>query len=306
MRQTSLFSFSKEPGLAPGTAVVDLFCGIGGFSHGAKMAGHRVVLAVDCDPFLIGAHVRNNPDCRHICCKLPRDDLPLPTEERWHLHASPPCQKLSHMQPHRHADDRRRAVDAVEWFFQLVLEKRPSSWSFEQVNHAAIRERLSCLKRRYPLLFDWTVADAVDYGVPQVRKRIVAGSPFLIANMRTRKCKRKRCVRDVIPDPPREYVRNSLYSRPDYYTQEYVAVELREKLRSVDEPCWTILATGHKKWASAEGEVLRLITGREAALIQSFPPEYKLPWSLCASLVGAGNAFPPLMARALMTVTTLK
>ena len=305
MKQTSLFSFSKEGGgLAPGTRVVDLFCGIGGFSCGAKMAGHKVVFAVDCDPFLLGCHVRNNTDCEHWCCSLPRDDLPLPTSGTWHLHGSPPCTKLSIMQPLQYQEEREKAIDLVSWFFSLVKEKRPTSWSMEQVNHQAVRSQLEELKSKHPMLFDWTVVDAVDYEVPQNRKRIIAGSPFLIANLRSfNSKKRKLCVRDVIPDPPRPFIRNNLYSRPDEHTRERVDVPLKDKIRSVDKPSYTILATGHKRWACKDGKVLRHLTGAEGALIQSFPPDYMLPWSPTVSLVGVGNALPPNLARVLMSPT---
>ena len=296
-----MFSYSKSVGLPPGTKVVDLFCGIGGFSHGAKLAGHEIVLAVDSNPFLLGAHVRNNPHCRHICCSLPRDDLPLPEEGPWHLHASPPCTKLSIMQPHQYAHERRDAVDLVEWYLELVRQKRPTSWTMEQVNHAAVRDRLDAFKRKNPLLFDWTVANAVDHGVPQQRKRIIAGSPFIIANLRSMpKGKRKRSVRDVIPNPPRPFIRNNLYSRPDEHTQENIPVPVKDQMRSVDEPCYTILAAGHKRWSDENGEVLRHMTAREGSLIQSFPPDYCLPWSSMVSLVGVGNALPPLLAKAFM------
>ena len=44
------------------------------------------------------------------------------------------------------------------------------------------------LKSKHPMLFDWTVVDAVDYEVPQHRKRIIAGSPFLVATPARRPC----------------------------------------------------------------------------------------------------------------------
>ena len=305
MKQTSMFSFSSQRiGLEPDTRVVDLFCGIGGFSCGAKQAGHRVVCAVDCDPFLLGCHVRNNPSCVHICCKLPRDDLPFPTDGKWHLHGSPPCTKLSIMRPHQYENDRQEAIDLVSWFLSLVKSAKPSSWSMEQVNHRSVRQRLIDLKRKHPLWFDWTIADAVDYQVPQYRKRLIAGSPCLISNLRASKSrKRKLCVRDVIHDPPKPFIRNNLYSRPDEHTLENVQVPLKDQLRSVDKPSYTILATGHKRWSDEDGNVLRHLTGAEGALIQSFPKDYRLPWNTTLSLIGVGNAMPPKLACALMQPT---
>lgn len=207
------------------------------------------------------------------------------------------------MKPHQYEEERRGAIDLVKWFFDYVQESKPDSWSMEQVNHKSIRQQLAALKAQHPLSFDWVVVDAADFGVPQHRRRIIAGSPYLIANIRSVSLKRKRAVSDVIPEPPRHFIRNSLYSRPDDKTQEYKPVSLNDQIRSVKEPCYTILATGHKKWCDENGIVLRHLTGAEGALIQSFPPDYKLPWNSGISLIGVGNALPPLLAKAFMTPT---
>lgn len=308
MRQQSLFQYSEQAAhvLAPGTRVVDLFCGIGGFSSGAAAAGHRILVAVDNDPVLLEAHERNHPGAAHFCYTLPCDDLPFPTEGPWHLHASPPCTKLSIMKPgfQQVPAERKAAVDLVGWFFRLVKDVAPTSWSLEQVNHEAVREQLSALKRQHPLLFDWTVVDAADAGVPQHRKRIIAGSPWLIANLRKLDNNApKRCVRDVIPNPPRPFIRNNLYWRPDEVRGGHKPVPLAETMRSVDEPCWTVLATGHARWAAVDGTILRHLTGAEKALIQGFRADYQLPTSTAMCKVGVGNAMPPPLARVLMTPT---
>lgn len=277
---------------------------IGGFSCGAKKAGHNIVLAVDCDPFLLGAHVRNHTEAEHVCVRLPCDDLPLPKCGPWHLHGSPPCQKLSIMQPMQFAKDREDAIDMVEWYLQFSLSSNCTSWTMEQVAHRRVINRLVELKKKHPLKVDFTVVDAVNFEVPQHRRRLIAGSPFVIANLRFfRSKKRKLCVRDVFPDPPREFIRNSLYSRPDPLTKENVAVPLKDQIRSVDKPCFTILATGHTKWSDKDGVVLRHLKGHEKALIQTFPDNYQLPWSKELVLVGVGNAVPPRLAEILMTTS---
>ena len=179
MKQSSIFSFVGDACLRHGTDVVDLFCGIGGFSCGAVAAGHRVVLAVDADEKLLGCHARNHPHSRHVCTQLP-DELPLPTSGRWHLHGSPPCQKLSIMQSVPDAVELDEAVDLVSWFLCLVLRARPTTWSMEEVNHERVRAILADFTRRHPLLCEWAPFNAADYGVPQLRKRIIAGSPVCL------------------------------------------------------------------------------------------------------------------------------
>lgn len=304
MKQSSLLSFVSQGGLSPNTRVVDLFCGIGGFSCGAKLAGHEVVLAVDSNPFLLGCHVRNNPYCKHICAELPKEDLPLPSSGEWHLHASPPCTHLSIMQPMQRPGVRAKAKDMVHWFLDFAVASSATTWSMEQVPHEAVREKLKALKRKHPMKVDWIVIDAVDYEVPQHRKRVVAGSPCIIANLRSfRSKKRKLTVRDAMPDAPRPFLRNSLYSRPHHVTRETIPVPLKDKLRSIDKPSFTMLSNGHAKWASADGTVLRHLKGDEKALIQTFPPSYKLPWSNTEALLGVGNAVPPRLAEILMQPT---
>ena len=276
---------------------------VGGFSCGAKQAGHKIVLAVDNQHDLLACHAKNHPGCMHLKRELPCD-LPLPTSGNWHLHASPPCTKLSIMQPIQPTEEREHAIDLVFWYLDLVLKSSATSWTMEQVCHKAVMEHLDTLKRKHPMKVDWISVDVVDYEVPQRRRRVIAGSPFLIANLRFFKSKkRKLTVRDVIPNPPREFLRNSLYSRPDPSTGEKTDVPLKDKLRSVDRPSFTILATGHLKWADADGTVLRHLKGAEKALIQTFPKEYILPKSRMDSLIGVGNAVPPKLAEILMTPT---
>ena len=45
--------------------VIDLFCGIGGFSEGAKQAGAKVILAVDNWEIALEVHKNNHPDTEH-------------------------------------------------------------------------------------------------------------------------------------------------------------------------------------------------------------------------------------------------
>jgi site-specific DNA-cytosine methylase len=201
------------------------------------------------------------------------------------------------------AVEREDAMRLVDWFLQLALTSGNSSWTMEQVADKTVIEHIDALKRRHPLKADWIVVDAADYEVPQHRKRIIAGSPFLITNLRffNSRNKRKLCVRDVIPDPPREFVRNALYKTSDPQTGENVEAPLRNKLRSVDEPSFTILATGHIKWADKNAGVLRLLTAKERSLIQSFPKTYRLPQRSADALIGVGNAVPPRLAEILMS-----
>jgi DNA (cytosine-5)-methyltransferase 1 len=306
MKQSSILGFVSRNGLLPKTPVVDLFCGIGGYSCGAELAGHKVVLAVDSDPVLLDTHAKNHSDCLHTCVELPSDNINVPTSGKWHLHGSPPCTKLSIMQPHPNPEDRSNAKDLVRWFLSFALTCGATTWTMEQVPNRDVVDALDDMKRKYPLSVDYVVVDAVHYEVPQHRKRLFAGSLCIIHNLRSFKSnKRKLTVRDTIPSAPCEFIRNNLYSRPHHKTREMVPVPHKDKLRSVDKPSYTILARGHARWANAKAKVLRHLSSREKSLLQTFPRDYVLPKSNVTASVGVGNAVPPRLAAIMMRPTLL-
>jgi len=161
-----------------GRVVVDLFCGMGGFSEGARLAGVETVLAVDAWGPALAVHAENHPSSRHVCLMLGEGadgsveavaELILESVGRrgFHLHGSPPCQNLSNANAN---GDREEGMRLVNWFLKLVrfLESHPlfRSWSMEQVPTV-----ISGLP-------SWVVVgivNAADYGVPQTRRRAYAG-----------------------------------------------------------------------------------------------------------------------------------
>jgi site-specific DNA-cytosine methylase len=55
--------------------IVDLFCGLGGFSCGAAKAGHKIVLAIDNWDVAVKAHKYNHPNTVHYTMELGEDLL---------------------------------------------------------------------------------------------------------------------------------------------------------------------------------------------------------------------------------------
>ena len=134
--------------------VVDLFCGVGGFSEGARQAGHRVVLAVDSNKNALDAHTLNHPSAVHELAILPAENLQqlLPSAgAKWHLHGSPPCTKLSRAGgTNRSAADRANGLFLVKWFLDLVAEVGCTTWSMEQVAQEDVLEELAARKKAAP------------------------------------------------------------------------------------------------------------------------------------------------------------
>lgn len=159
--------------------IVDLFCGCGGFSLGAREAGLAPVAAFDMDPILTSSYEPN-----HHGAKLVLADLSTASPADIVLHAGgsvdgifggPPCQAFSDI-GHRRADDPRRSL--IGHFFRLVAGLRPAFFVMENVKglgyadaRPVLDEALAQLPGLYKLLGP-VVLDAADFGAATRRPRL--------------------------------------------------------------------------------------------------------------------------------------
>ena len=159
-------------------AVIDLFCGMGGFSQGAIDAGAEVILSVDSWDNAVKVHKENHPDVKIIKMELGHPShyrmfKRLVDEYRAkgyhvHIHGSPPCQALSNASRR----DASEGMPLVLWFLDLVERCDPDSWSMENV--VPVRKRLP---EGPPSL----VLNSADFGVAQTRRRCYAGEGWVAA-----------------------------------------------------------------------------------------------------------------------------
>ena len=155
----------------PLVEVIDLFCGGGGFSEGAKQAGAKVVLAVDNWEPALTVHHANHPEVETLQLELGGSIVEtavilrerLTKGSHFHLHGSPPCQALSNASN----TDPAKGMRLVNWFLELVDYMKPDSWSMENVKPVA---------KRLPEGTPWVYLNAADFGVPQTRERTFAGT----------------------------------------------------------------------------------------------------------------------------------
>ena len=157
--------------------LVDLFCGIGGFSEGWRMAGGRVLLAVDCWADALAVHEANHPGVGvelklGAGCELRLDNLISSRcgNAPFHLHGSPPCQNLSVANTD---GDRNKGLRLVDWFIDYAERSGAASWSLEQV--PTIGGHL--WQRGIP----FEILNAADFGAPTTRRRIFAGRGYRAA-----------------------------------------------------------------------------------------------------------------------------
>ena len=304
---TGLESFDRARGNARPIKFVDLFCGCGGASEGAKQAGYEVVLAVDSWREALVVHARNHPDAVHMCLRLgePRSQallLPkLPKEgETWHLHGSPPCTHVSVANQRRDGDARADAVALVEWFVVFATESSATSWSMEQVATPVVMECMQRMRQQTSnrRRFDFEVIDFYRIGVPQHRRRLIAGSADVVSRLRRLETWH-RCAADVLERPLGTHLRNRLVSD----AKRDARGELVYRRYGDDDACVPITGPSHTvvagyllRWAIPNtGFKMRTISSAASASLQCFPSTYKLHRVACHAMRMTGNALPPIV-----------
>lgn len=194
--------------------VVDLFCGCGGFSLGAKQAGFRIPVAFDVDAELTSSRKVNFPesalalaDVRGLTgAELRRNAGPGTFAG---VIGGPPCQGFSTIGK-RDAKDPRREL--LYHFFRLVAESRPLFFVMENVTGLALEgsrylldESLQMVAGAYSICGP-IVLDASDYGAPTKRRRLFVIGTLkdhvdpLLADELTAVRKSRVTVKDAIAD----------------------------------------------------------------------------------------------------------
>ncbi|MCX5834902.1 MAG: DNA cytosine methyltransferase [Deltaproteobacteria bacterium] len=161
--------------------VIDLFCGVGGFSLGAARAGFNVIGAVDNDANALKAHGINFPGTIHLNIDLSKAEgkdllreFKIESKELLCIIGGPPCQGFSAIGKKDDSDPRNQLF---VHFFRLVSEIKPTIFLCENVpgfladKHSAIRERaFNYVIDDYVILPPMTL-DASLYGAPTSRIR---------------------------------------------------------------------------------------------------------------------------------------
>lgn len=189
--------------------VIDLFCGIGGLTHGLIKEGLDVVAGIDNDLSCKFGYEYNNQaafigkDILKVTAKEIKDLFGPKKNTIRILTGCAPCQPFSKLNQKKIT---KKHLQPLEKFAQLIEEVKPDIVSMENVGGLADTKKYPIFKafiktlERNGYKYKYEVVDVSEYGVPQTRKRLVLlaskfGDIGLIK--RTHKNKR-RTVRDVI------------------------------------------------------------------------------------------------------------
>lgn len=161
---------------------IDLFAGCGGLSRGFMDAGFKILVGVDNDQAALNTFARNHEGAIALNADLSKEesfdvikmlagDNPIDV-----VIAGPPCQGFSLTGPRHFDDPRNRLYIAV---LELVRQYQPKGFIIENVPGMAmmydgqIKEEVLRRFRDMGYNVDCRILLAADYGVPQMRRRLV-------------------------------------------------------------------------------------------------------------------------------------
>lgn len=188
---------------------VDLFCGVGGLTHGLIKAGLDVRLGVDLDPACKYPMETNN-NCKFLQADV-GDLLPSDVKTAFGnamitlLAGCAPCQPFSSYSQSAKRETPHGDWDLLRSFSKLVLAVRPTLVTMENVpplmKQEIFKEFVADLRDAgYEL--DFKIVDGRDIGLPQRRQRLVLVAsqlgPIVIPSAQ----KPQSTVRDTIADLP--------------------------------------------------------------------------------------------------------
>ena len=236
--------------------IIDLFAGCGGLSRGFMDAGYDIIVGVDNDQAALNTFARNHNGAVALNADLSVqetfDQIKTIADDREIdvIIAGPPCQGFSLTGPRNFDDKRNKLYLAV---FEVVKQFQPKGFIIENVPGMAtlyngeIKDEILKRFRKLGYNVECKILCAADYGVPQIRKRLVfmgvrkdIGKPEFPTPVFTEF--QYRTCRDALSDlPSRE---NDLGQEIDEYTCE-PRTEYQRLMRRNCNVLYNHVATNH-------------------------------------------------------------
>lgn len=161
---------------------IDLFAGCGGLSKGFMDAGYNIIVGVDNDQAALNTFARNHNGAKTLNADLSKqetfDEIVQIAGDRSIdvIIAGPPCQGFSLTGPRNFDDPRNKLYLAV---LEMVRQYQPKGFIIENVPGMAtmyegqVKEEVLRRFKKMRYNVECKILCAADYGVPQMRKRLV-------------------------------------------------------------------------------------------------------------------------------------
>lgn len=306
---------------------IDLYSGIGGWHLGFQIAGINIVSSYEWWEAANDTH-RKNFSSKVVSLDIRKMDLGILPKKVDIIVGSPPCTQFSFANRGGSGDISDGLLDIYK-FLEIVEFLEPRYWAMENVPRVSeiLRKELAAggsLERFKDLFSTIVVVNMTDYGLPQNRKRMLAGrfpsellekyqgrfqAPSLGATLDSLK---RTKVKDILygmyiakknlTENDCKIFLDSEETRINREAKTYHPVYNKMRFPdATDKPARTITATCTKVSRESivvdeDGE-LRLLTLRESASLQGFPVTYQFfGKTYNDKLKMIGNAFPPVMS----------
>lgn len=162
--------------------IIDLFCGCGGLSKGFEEAGYRTLLGVDIEQSALNTFEKNHEGAIGMNLDLSAPDSFDKIDQVVNgrnidvIIGGPPCQGFSLTGPRNFEDERNKLYLAM---IETVRRYQPQAFLIENVPgmanlyKGAVKDEI--IKRFTEMGYNVNckIVCAADYGVPQIRKRLV-------------------------------------------------------------------------------------------------------------------------------------
>lgn len=161
---------------------IDLFAGCGGLSKGFMDAGFNIIVGVDNDQAALNTFELNHDGAVGLNADLSKHETfeeikrIAGNREIDVIIAGPPCQGFSLTGPRNFDDKRNRLYLAV---IEMVKEYKPKGFIIENVPgmttlyQGQIKDEILKRFRKMGYNIECKILIAADYGVPQMRKRLI-------------------------------------------------------------------------------------------------------------------------------------
>jgi len=317
-----------------GIRIVSFFSGCGGLDLGFERAGYKHLACIDINEHFCNTLRANRPSWKIIGPPQSTGDVSNRKEMEKELRkiikpnfngvfiGGPPCQPFSIAANQRfkksdknfkrigfnHKTQGNLLFDYV-WY---IRKFKPAAFVIENVTGLLtvdggkqLAKAVSMLKEVGYHVSKPTVINAVDYGVPQIRKRLfVVGSikgDFIFPKSKNKKTPCIAALQASVQNVKNHEIR----SHDAQSVKRYMMLKPKERdnlgrVNRLDpnKPSLTVIAGGMKGGGRSHLHpfVPRTLSVRESARLQTFPDDFVFYGPIARQFTQVGNAVPPILA----------